>query len=84
MKINVYMKNGAKFELDYPKRAGVGDANNFKYEDNEEIIKAFADDVLALEKMEDMMIHAHFITLDNLKRDVTIRMDEIAAYEVIR
>ena len=84
MKINVFMKNGLKFELDYPRRTNVGTMNEMKFEDNEEMIQAFENDEKALESMEDMMLHAEFITLDNLKKDVTIRMSEIVVYEVIR
>lgn len=84
MEINVYMKNGLKFELDYPRRKNVGTMNEMKFEDDKEMIQAFENDAEALELMERMMLHAEFITLDNLKKDVTIRMSEIAAYEVIR
>ena len=84
MEINVYMKNGLKFELDYPRRKSAGSIHEMKFEDDEEMIKAFNNDEKALESMEDMMLHAEFITLDNLKKVVTIRMSEIAAYEVIR
>ncbi|WP_214788665.1 hypothetical protein [Exiguobacterium sp. s21] len=68
MEIKVYMKNGLLMDMYY----------------DEDMLEAFKNDERALETMEDMMLHAHFITLDNLKRDVTIRMDEIVAYEVIR
>lgn len=84
MQINVFMKNGLKFELDYPQRKNVGSIHEMKFDDDEEMIQAFENDEKALESMEDMMLHAEFITLDNLKKDVTICMSEIAAYEVIR
>lgn len=83
MEINVFMKNGLKFELDYPKRKNIGTIHETKFEDDEEMIQAFENDATALELMEETF-HAEFITLDNLKKEVTIRMSEIVAYEVVR
>lgn len=84
MKINVHMKNGLKFELDYPKQKNVGSINEIVMKFDEEMYVAFRQDVDALMSMENTDLHAQFITLKDSKKEITIRMDEITAYEVIQ